>query len=1555
MEQFVLGIFQEQLAKVIPALIISNHLSSHSMPHIFVVASQFIIGFKKEQVNANLLNGKGEITNIELNCAVLNEVLTKVTPYVELERVHCSKLGFHVTSWTNLRKAPIVVDVEHVTATLVEPLHYVDRSQRRRIRQLYVSELFQLIRQGLFTTRGSYNLFDRILDNLSVELQSLTITYQPWGKFKTRRPGPWTPPSWQVSLAAIRVCSVDEFGCEASPDDCWRHNHHHHNHHHGSSGTLFIYKKISMEYQLSLVYYDAATGTTKTLPLVLGLDNVMEIQVALQRRIRDAAILAVQMDCVVPNVEVHIPQHAVPLLAHALAGLQYCLSKDRGFVDPLKSTTDRSATTTSALGEKGAAVQVSFATTTGTVTEVHTTPEADEEELDQVAGEMDDVAEGMSSSSSSSEGEGDGSHEEGSESGDEEVLRMGEEVHPGTSHPVPPTATESLLQTSSSQTTESSVSVASSRGSSSLGVATTTSPTPRPKNDRPVILLPNGLVIYEKISFSFAMHHAVVRGTYAPEDGHVQLVSKGVVLEGIWPKEDRHKGGYLQGSLAFVSIQERVGSRIRTLLVGGAQRDEVGAGPLEQPTGRRKEVHRDETFPLYEDRSVRPDPIGLRYTFPEQAFGLKMTVDHVPKQLLEDSLRLDDDEDISVLHELGIEHFDVLLDSVSWCRAVRFAVNEHGGGFDPRWHSGDWSDSLTSDMLVSSSASTLALDEYIQPCKQLFLDENEFPSSDLFNVTARLKKVEARIPAAILDDVRSSDIIMRLEESMMVVSSALPRTFLSGKVGNSVNGDDVKTKGVIDFPNDASDVAYALEQSEDPAGRQRGVATSRAISTFRLQLTIRGVSIRLTPVIPIGVAQEPQQLVAPTELTVIACFEGEPPARNSNLTKVILFLSVLAHRFDVNIDFELATSAIGTLVYHTNEVLSTIDRCKRILRPSDSLRKGESDTTGKNSHENEGRIIKSLAGRRVRVRRQIVQSRETGGVSVAFCAQATGATLTLWRQNVPLGSSIRPTKASDEREGKNIPAMRLLALDLSGVELGAEASFVRNNRRLVLKLCVNEFDLATGCIRYPWMPREIIETRLQRGYNGVEAAGIQVGRDASDIGMVEIVSLGRKKSKPPQCQESLAMRIEEEIETFRAWSFAADLANVCEVSLCIEAVEEGAFLLLESLLVPAWCTLRVNRDFDSIESSSAFPRGSVGDVLLSIAAAISPRSLPDLQTPRVVTVSQDPDPAVDMIIQRVIEKIIPDDVRTAFFRVNAENLLIRVQEDPATSACYGLLVEEAEFLASYVDEESHTQLGLMRVLAKKGSTWATLLPNVKSGLRHCLSTKQKLVHLAGTGGLDQEINVLVESFNFAYKYAEEKASVSMGEAIVLENIKKLERFLSSMHRFFHSCSDLSASISHLLPGLADRGQPSFDGTKIENPVKLTCSSVASTIGFIRDMIKRVGEDVAAHQHAVQEALHAQNLEIMEMRRQLFLKERERLNAMALVSSQVAGWLRVGSSQRIGQRGIMTWNLWPMWSVLRRTLLILHASPTEVSERREVNDHPFQQLICSVLSLQPLKS
>lgn len=213
-------------------------------------------------VNASLLNGKGEIADLSLNCAAINQELSNIVPFIELDSIHISKVAFQVTSWTNLRKAPIMVDIEHVTINISEPFHYLDPRKRRRIRQMTVAEMeshFHRLaeeakkKNAPFNNpnkRGGYSLADRIADNLMMEIKSIYIQFQTWGTFKTRRPGPWTPPTIQILLRNLRYCSVDEFGQEGTPEENWAHNHKPQTR--GQEKTLLILKKITMDYDFGI-------------------------------------------------------------------------------------------------------------------------------------------------------------------------------------------------------------------------------------------------------------------------------------------------------------------------------------------------------------------------------------------------------------------------------------------------------------------------------------------------------------------------------------------------------------------------------------------------------------------------------------------------------------------------------------------------------------------------------------------------------------------------------------------------------------------------------------------------------------------------------------------------------------------------------------------------------------------------------------------------------------------------------------------------------------------------------------------------------------------------------------------------------------------------------------------------------------------------------------------------------------------------------------------------------------------------------------------------------
>jgi N-terminal region of Chorein or VPS13 len=510
----------------------------------------------------NLLNGKGEIHDVHINCAVLQKesFLSKLRNYVALEQVHVSRLSFHVTSWTNLRKAPICIEIGDVTIRASEPLSYEESKQKNRgIRQITKSELQALVKQGLVPSRANrpggnlgigYNLFDRIMDNLTIDIASVRIVYQPLGQLKTTRAGPWTPPALDVILAGIRVVSVNEYGQEGSPEEVWQHNHHHTPH---STGSCYmLYQKISMEYQIALrvrreTSADKSSGDTaqalnetdEVIPLISGRENEIVLQLATQRRIKDGEYIAVQVDTVIPRVMVIIPSHVIPHLHHASMALVYCATKNQSFQDPFKPYDGTASSTSAPDASKlvvvdddvgAAAVDASTADTSQALA------------LGSLADNLDEE-----SSSSSDE--------------DETVATA-----PTTAGP----------SSGGSQFGATTHTAATSNWSALSTMATSFNREASVIDDHPILLFPNGLAIHDKMTMSVAIEEALVQGVYhaesngvAAENGeqvqsrlssvpkaasknYVELQAKGTIVEAIWPRVSAVSGGHVKDDFSTV-------------------------------------------------------------------------------------------------------------------------------------------------------------------------------------------------------------------------------------------------------------------------------------------------------------------------------------------------------------------------------------------------------------------------------------------------------------------------------------------------------------------------------------------------------------------------------------------------------------------------------------------------------------------------------------------------------------------------------------------------------------------------------------------------------------------------------------------------------------------------------------------------------------------------------------------------------------------------------------------------------------------------------------------
>ena len=598
-----------------------------------------------------------------------------------------TRLGFNVTSFTNIKKAPVEVLIDEIHVKVVECLEY------RPPPQSSVDPAAAAARAADGLVKRPYGLMDRIGDNLHVEINRIFLTFQPLGKFKTRRTGPWTPPAVGVTLRNFRFVSVDEFGEEGTPEQVWRHNDRDRRQKraarngggHNKPHDIFIYKKLTLHCSMGL-RPPVLDGSGSKPPTKLLLKSVpVEVNVTMQKRKTDAAFLAAQSDVVVDHVEVEMDHNTVPLLAQMAAAMQFLMAKDRSFVDPLKPDGNG--------GDKGEEEGIEMT--------------LEEEEESDEAARKTKLSQGVDAADDNGDiadddADADDASESSSDAEDEEEIST-----PATGSP----ATSATANTNGG------------------------------KKFYPAYVFQSGIIIYDRISISLSVHHCSLRAWYPSSldgGGYLQCVLKGLVTEAIWPPRPGDRGGIAQVSLSYISLQERHGKALRPLLYGGQQVKAAGVSALNRKKAEddkpdMMEAAPEITFPLFEDRSIRLDGYG-RESLPSQAIGLKVTVDVQDHD--DPAKRAEGKTQTSFLNECGMDRIDIILDAEAYCRVLSFCMNGEEG-IDKRLFSGDWKEWISPDMFVSSlpSGAIPTLEPYLQPMPELFLDENHLISSELFNLT----------------------------------------------------------------------------------------------------------------------------------------------------------------------------------------------------------------------------------------------------------------------------------------------------------------------------------------------------------------------------------------------------------------------------------------------------------------------------------------------------------------------------------------------------------------------------------------------------------------------------------------------------------------------------------------------------------------------------------------------------------------------------------------------------------------------------------------------------
>ena len=555
--------------------------------------------------------------------------------------------------------------------------------------------------------------------------------------------------------------------------------------------------------------------------------------------------------------------------------------------------------------------------------------------------------------------------------------------------------------------------------------------------------------------------------------------------------------------------------------------------------------------------------------------------------------------------------------------------------------------------------------------------------------------------------------------------------------------------------------------------------------------------------------------------------------------------------------------------------------------------------------------------------------------------------LRLWRHNCPLRKKdlnlLDPVSQGDVSE----VLLMLFRLHIKQVELGVEAfegnvfgeknysiSVEEHERRIIAKITVDGLgfyvcDYDSICIAEK---RTVSSADKEKEIKRPKRTTVM---DKT----VEFFSLG----KTQDCKEHLGNRRPDGITAIRLeyqgypsrLSCAIEIGAGGKVKLKMDCFEKFVLLVVEALLMPAGpCCWNFNdndkRD-EYFEELATFPIGSIGHFFGLLLQKVFPTSKPGIinnATPASVEGTVPKFSLSALGIQRML------------FCLYLRGFNVIIPASDPEPLCYKGSMSEFRFelctsslVSGFFGSSSDNLKGQMiSTLAGSGRDWASYFRDEEQGHHHIVSSQQQLWHTTGEGqkdSADVPVDLLIPSFKVDCYYHPNavEASVSNSTMAFNEMVAWRQFYDSLAHTARHS-SELTRKIPLLLLSMK-RVDSSFHDSCIDeelSPFYGVCKEATNSIRVAISFLGDTKRTLASHKRNLCSELSKKQKELDQMSTQVFLKEKQRVSALALIVSNACGWIRMGGNNQSRQRLITTTTLWKYWAVLRKSLLIVTSSP-----------------------------
>ena len=762
-----------------------------------------------------------------------------------------------------------------------------------------------------------------------------------------------------------------------------------------------------------------------------------------------------------------------------------------------------------------------------------------------------------------------------------------------------------------------------------------------------------------------------------------------------------------------------------------------------------------------------------------------------------------------------------------------------------------------------------------------------------------MTNIRLSLPAPVHKDVKSSSVVVSLSDMMVLVSSALPKTILSGKISPSSDEND----GGQLFPNEQYDISANMSLMDEimAAGVE---ARDMRSSTFRVQFTMEGLTVEAKPAIPLHDAAECETIVLPTKMSVLLCIDvtAPPTAHTRKAMGIAAHISAHMQQLQLNVDFDVIVGVISCLMHHAGcfqqtiqDLYSTENVEEQLAVPKQSVEEAGGGTLD--------RVLKS----------QISRSFESGIVVTLAGVHIDELDLRLWRQECNLKSY--GSAATTGAVTISHPVLLLARFRLHRLQVGVEAAkglhdAASGASRVTLKAGLSSlrFDLCD--------PNVILDSENPRDTEeGLDLASKHL------CYMTEILSLGSVEESHEYSytneETNNCIRLDYD-DLSKVATASAEINAPSALQLKLDAIEQGIAQVIQCLFIPTGI-------HHAPAKVGIFPEGSLGSFIAALVNISANASHGEVGEESKSTMDGEPEMNSFM-----------NSIHVAALRLCAKKMslvvpIVTSNETAKLQLNYNLQLNDAACAIGYFFNNDSNDIGNW-VNRKSGTDadWSEAFMNCASGLHVSLKSTQSVSQIAKAEG-DSDSILLVRPFSIEGAYHPDTAQMklgevelSFGEAQIVNTIANTGKALGeNVYRIVLDGASFHSSLSQA----PEKGVSELDKTQAV-PAEIAAREATSSISTVQTLLASL--EIAASSlgkadpNLNDKVRHHDKLERAKVL--IFLLERQRAAALSLVSARVCGWIRMGATNVNGQRIVSSTNLWRYWAVLRKNLLIISDRP-----------------------------